>query len=604
MIRYVFLALLAPSLAFAQSVPTFGRSGLSATGQHVITETDFANALRTKADSPQLDAEIDRARATEIAPFAFTGSPAARTAMARAAEVRSLLDWLLPADNGDAAAALTRLCQAVPGNLHVSMAGNWTWNSSVMACGRRSLAVVGNGPGVTVITAGTAGIMLDVAAPVGKRVTLRGMTILSSAPAGTQAVMRVSYPHVPSASLGSVVMEDVEIISPASGAVAGSICKGLMLDGAWQPKVARVVLTGRAAIPGDPGCALVDVSETIALSISHSQQYFGDALVYQSGYTEGLTFLDNSLVATNTWVRQNLDTIVRRAGLTMIGFWGTNNEISTQQSGLSLASAQNAMLVGQEYGTWGTGAWIAQDLTDVQGLTSSSELIVGGSNAATSNGVRVSRGSGAYSGNNTWSNLDIQGAVQGYAMIFGPNTDQNSAQGLRFEIGRAYVLDQGTNNTITYRALGGGLAHVGNASILGSTSQLLFGVDNIPNAANALVATASTAGSSPVLGARGPDANISVALQSKGIAPVILQTGNGTSLVARPDGSGAQVNYGVVVSGSGTNAVIYTGSPGANVVVVPGPGNGALGLSGIPTCPNATTGQLCSAGSGQPVLVK
>lgn len=63
MIRPLLLAmlpalsvLLAPSPAAAQSTPPFGRSGLSATGQHVMTEADFGAALATKADSTRLDA--------------------------------------------------------------------------------------------------------------------------------------------------------------------------------------------------------------------------------------------------------------------------------------------------------------------------------------------------------------------------------------------------------------------------------------------------------------------------------------------------------------------------------------------------------------------
>ncbi len=100
MIRYVTLALLAPSLALAQSAPPFGRSGLSATGQHVMIETDFAAAMRTKADSTRLDAEIARALAGEAGKANLTDLAAKADISALVPLASSLIAKLDAAETG------------------------------------------------------------------------------------------------------------------------------------------------------------------------------------------------------------------------------------------------------------------------------------------------------------------------------------------------------------------------------------------------------------------------------------------------------------------------------------------------------------------------
>ncbi len=594
------LLAVAASVASAQTVPTIAESGrttgrLPTAGQSVAMKRDIEAAIGTKQDAATFP----------LAPYAASNSPAMRTAMARAAEVRSLLDWLLPADNGDAAAALTRLCQAVPGNLRIAVTGDWAWNGSVTACSGRNLDLRGNGPGATNISAAASGVMLDVQASIGQRVTLRDMTVASAAPGGTRAVLRVTYPHVGSSSRGSVLVEDVEIAPPAAG--GGAVCSAVVLDGAWKARVNRVVMTA-AAVPAT-GCGILSLSETFETTISHSVQYYGDALAYQAGYAEGVTLQDNTVVAANHLFKQAPSGIVTRSGYTLNGLWLTDNEVATQQGGVRIAEALEVTAKGMHWSQWAGAAagvpWTAYDLTDVQNLVGMGDLFIGsGVNPGQATGIRLRQlPGGTAAGNNTWIGANGEG-VLGIAVDFGPNTALNAVLGMRVEPGVGAVIDLGASNIVTTRNLSGGMSVKGNASIFGDGGQTLLGIANVPGAANAITVHPAAAGLPPYLSADGQDANIPIGLNGKGTAGVVLNTGGGTALAVRPDGAGAQVNYGIVQSGSGSNGVIYTGSPGSNVVVMPGQGSGILALSGIPTCAAALTGQLCSAGSGQPVTVK
>lgn len=493
----------------------------------------------------------------------------------------------------------------------VSMPGKWTWDSSVTNCGNRNVAIAGEGPGITMVVTSVPTIMLDYAGTTGQRVSLTGMTILSSSSSGTSTVLRAVYsPHVASSTQGSVTMSDLQVTSGGTGATAATFCKVAKLDGAWQSRFTNILFNGRFATPGDAGCAMVDISESFDTLIDKSQQVYGDALVYQSGYAEGIVITGGTAVIGTNWVyTQAASGIVKRSNFSMLGLWLSHLEASTQQGGLKLADVKGVLPSAVSWTQWGPlpagSTWVGYDLTDAVSVNSTGDVFVGSPYPADVTAIKLQRSGGTAAANNTWVAPTMEGGV-GTGVNFGANTTLNVVLGMRIQPGLTGIIDAGTGNIITSRRPSGAMATQGNTDILGAGGQVLLGIGNLPDAINRVRVNPNIGNLPPYLSFEGQDPNLKIqaTFLAQGNTGCVVNNSMGTVFVCDVQGAGAQVNYPIVKSATSGNAVFYTGNSGANIAYGTQGGGVALFFN-IPLCSTAPAGALCSAsGSGSAVSVK
>ncbi len=547
---------------------------------------------------------------------------AARSLAQRASDSINVLDYGAQRGGPDCTVAFNTAIALLPANggeVYLPPGDYWL-QSSILISGK-VVSIQGAGRGVTRVHLAHTGVGFDIApGNVLSKVMLGGFSLFAESQAGqTAAGIRITYPTTSSFGYVSASIREIEFFSYPNSAngtapFPQTFLRGLVLNGCWSTQVSDVSWFGPPAAPGSTSSALVELNGSVDTRLHGLQAYYGNAVVLQTGYCEGI-YLSSPLVVGADYLMLQTDETkwvgyaVGRAML--LGLWVAQGEVNTSLGMVQLANVTDGFFAGLDI-TRDTGPNTSQtffSLTNVSNFHVSACNFVGGPNGGTPADV-------AFSFTST------------------VNSSSNIIEGCHFEDMATVIQINGTNGTVGLTTYG---LHLGNVplatAIIDSTpansgdflsfitpSQVgtpagwgnskdhvfsnqggttLFRITNVGNAANYLRSQAATSSNPPTLCFDGEDGTVNGVIQTKGGNLFINASGgttNSGNMVSLMNTAGA-TNWPVFQNATAGNlSLIETNAGGLGIQP-----KGALWLSptsglfapGLPTVkPASGSGQV------------
>jgi hypothetical protein len=440
-----------------------------------------------------------------------------------------------------------------------------------------------------------------------------------SATGQTAAAIRITYPSSSSFGYVTASIDEVEIFgypNAANGTTPfpQTFLRGLVLNNCWSTQVRNISWFGPPAAAGTTTSAVIEVNGSIDTRIDGIQAYFGNAVVLQTGYCEGIYIHAPVVVGADYLVSQTNETLwpsYKPDQAMLLGLWVANGEVNTNLGTVLLNNVTGGFFSNLDLSR-DSGPSTAQsffNLTNVSNFQISQCNFVGGPSGGVSQDI-------AFNFSATWDSSDnvIEGCffedMATAILINGANgTVGLTAYGLRFSnipLSTAIIDNSGNSsgNFISFSTpvQGNAPSGVGNTKDwvwTGLAGQILFYINNVAAATNYVRNQPAATTNPPALCFDGSDGQVNGIIQTKG-GNLYLNAAGGTSQ------SGNLASF-LNISGS-TNWVVFQNAKGSNsstistnaggLSIVP---NGALQLSptggvfapGLPTTkPSAGSSQI------------
>jgi hypothetical protein len=561
-----------------------------------------------------------------VATLVSSGASLARTLAARAVDTYNLLDFGAMMGGPDCSAAfVAAFAQMPPGGGEIFVPAGDYWLTSPVVLAGKPIMLRGAGKGLTRIHIQHTGIGLDFApGNILSKILIADLSLYAESPLGQSAAgIRISFPSVTAFGYVTATVNDVELFGYPNGANAvapfpQTFLRGLVLNNCWSAQVNNVSWFGPPAIAGSTSSAVVELNGSVDTRIHAIQAYYGNAVVLQTGYCEGIYLSNPLVVGADYLVRQTDETkwpgyAVGRAML--LGLWAANGEVNTNLGTVQLANVTDGFFANLDI-TRDGGPNTAQALF---GLTNVSNFHVTGCNFV-----------GGPAGGN---GQDI--AFQFTSTV---NSSSNIIDGCHFEDMATVIQIIGPNGTVGLTTFG---LHLGNVpmatAIIDPTSQdagnyisfatpsqagvpagigntkdhvlananggVLFRVNNVASAANFARIQPATASNPPTLCFDGSDTVVNGVIQTKGGNLYVNASGGAGgsgNLMSMVNTAGA-TSWPVIQNATagnlsllGTNAGGLAVQPKGALWLSPG---GGLFAGGLPTTkPTAGSGQVWNNG--------
>ncbi len=550
----------------------------------------------------------------------------ARSLAHRATDSINVLDFGAVQGGPDCTAAFQAAIAQLPGSGgEVYMPAGDYWLQSPIVIAGKVVALRGAGRGLTRIHLQHTGVGFDLApGNVLSKVIIGEFTMFAESGMGqTAAGLRITYPSTSSFGYVSASIREVEFFSYPNGAngtapFPQTFLRGLVLNGCWSTQVSNISWFGPPAAPGATTSALVELNASVDTRIHGLQAYYGNAVVLQTGYCEGIYLSSPIVVGTDYLMLQTDET--KWAGYAvgrpmLLGLWVAQGEVNTSLGTVQLANVTDGFFAGLDI-TRDTGPATSQTMFN---LTNVSNFHVSGCNFV-----------GGPDGGNA---LDVA-----FNFASTSNSSSNIIEGCHFEDMTTVIQISGGNGTVGLTTYG---LHLGNVplatAIIDSTpatagnylsfmtpsqpnvpvgwgnskdhvfsnqsGSVLFRITNVPAAANFLRAQAATTTNPATLCFDGSDGTVNGVIQTKGGSLFINAAGGSSgsgNIVSLMNTQGA-ANWLVLSNAlAGNLSLISTNAGGIGVQP-----KGALWLSpssglfvpGLPTVkPAAGSGQVWNNG--------
>lgn len=506
---------------------------------------------------------------------------------------------LTPVPVGDDAVAINAAIAAFPagGGCLDLQPGTYVLYSQITVT-NKSIIIRGVGEGPVLLVQAHSGFGMVISQDaLDKTVSLSNFRVVSVASTAIPLFLSISYTQVvASYARSSVYITNVSILSGSGGTAANSFSKGIAMANCWSPKIENYMFVGRYASPSIANTCAIDLTECFDVWIVNSSIHYGEAMVRQYGYCEGIRIIHPTAVGCDWLVTQDVSGIVKRATFNLNGLWITGGEINTQRGGLKLAAVTTIVGANNHWSRWGDSGstYIVYDYTDVTQSVHMGDNCTGGLTTATSTYAKCQKASGNCA-INRWIGSLVQNT--GKAADFGVNTELNDLVDVMSVNGVVVqnFTDAGVRNRITFRDQQGDDGKVGNRIFKGAGGQSLFVIADVADAANIIQVVPTPAGGTPYFNIGGPDTNIGLTVVTKGQSGFVLNHSGGTSLVVSPQ-SATSANYPLLRSAASGNAVVYgTEGADANINLIISP----KGSGGVYFGTKLTSyGAADSAGSG------
>jgi hypothetical protein len=449
--------------------------------------------------------------------------------------------------------------------------------TEIIAASGQQVAIRGQGKGITRIHIAHTGIALDIApGALTNRVSIRDMSVYAENSGGqTAAFARITYAPTSSFGYVNVVIENVECFgypNPANGLspFPQTFRRGFILNGCWSPMVRDCSFFGPPSVAGATASALLEINGTNDTRLISPQIYYGQALVIQTGYCEGL-YIKNPLVVGSDYVFYQTAltgwTGYVSGKTSLLGFWCYGGELNTALGHMKVNMLVDGFVAGCDI-TRDTGPSTPQvlfDFTDVSrfhfgpcdwsggpgtsdvaiqfqaSINSSGCSLLGGRFENMATCIAIVGASGTVGG--CFTDFNIGNVPTATAIIDGSLSSNGNL--MRFR----------TPATLQHPA---GIGSVKDHLLTGPDGSPLFRVQSINGAANFWKVLPVTAGNPPVLLATGTDGTVNATIQT---------TGGNLYLSAAGDGvSGGLASFISVTSGS--SKVTFTNAAPGNLVQI------------------------------------
>ncbi len=548
-------------------------------------------------------------------------SGVARSLVNRVNDSINVLDYGAVRGGPDCTAAFTAALAVLPsagGELYIP-AGDY-WLQSAVAISGKAVAIRGAGRGQTRVHLQHTGVGFDIApGNILSKVVVSGLSLYAESSSGqTAAGIRVTYPSATSFGYVSTIIHEIELFgypnaSNGMSPFPQTFLRGLVLNGCWSTQVSNISWFGAPAPAGSTSSAVVELNNSVDTRLDSVQAYYGNAVVLQTGYCEGI-YVNNPLVV-------GVDYLMVQTGETtwpgyvvgrnmLLGLWVSHGELNTNLGTVKLANVADGFFFGLDITRDGgpTGSQTFFNLTNVSNFHVSGCNFVGG--PVGSAGADV-----AFSFSSTY------------------NSSSNIIEGCHFENMATVIQINGANGTVGLTTYG---LHLGNVPLataivdnsavnsgnylsfmtpstattpagLGSSKDhvfsnqngaTLFQINNVSGTANFIRHQPATTSNPPTMCFDGSDNTVSGVIQTKGGSLFINAAGGGgggnmLSLVNTP----GAVNWVIMQNATSANlSLIGTNTGGLGLqpkgALVLSP-SGGLFMPGLPTSkPASGSGQV------------
>ncbi len=555
-----------------------------------------------------------------LASVAVTGA-FPRTLSARSLDVINVIDFGASVGGADCSSAFNAAFAqlAVTGGQVFVPAGDY-WLMSPLTINGKAVHLRGAGRGQTRIHLQHTGIGFDFApANLFNKVVVSSLSIYADCMAGqTACAIRLTYP--PSTAFGYVttVVQDVELFGypNAANGVAPfpqTFQRGLVLNNCWSSQLDGLSWFGPPAPSGATSSAVIELNGSIDTRISGLQAYYGNTVVLQTGYCEGI-YLNNPLVvAADYFFTQTDETrwagyVIGRAML--LGLWVTGGEVNTNLGTMQLSNVTDVFVsnldITRDLGPNSPETFF--NLLNVSNLHVSGCNFVGGPTGGNSQDVAFQFNSTANSSSNIISGCHFEDLATVIEIVGANGTVGLTAYGLNLSnvpLNTAFVdpTPLEASNYISFVSPGSagtpaGLSVMKDFVVCNSAGNPLLRVNNVASAANLIRHQPATTGNAPTLCFDGTDSVVGGVLQTKG--------GNLTISAAGGTAGGGNLATLTSVVGATNWITLQNASPGNLSLVTTNAGglglqpkgalwltpSGGLFLTGLPTSKPAN-------GSGQ-----
>ncbi len=474
-----------------------------------------------------------------------------RTLAQRAADRINVLDFGAQLGGPDCTAAFNAAIAVMPasgGELYLPPGDYWLQSSIVIS--GKVISIQGAARGVTRIHLAHTGIGFDIApGNVLSRVMLGGFSLYAESQNGqTAAGIRITYPSTSSFGYVSASIHEIEFFSYPNSAngtapFPQTFLRGMVLNGCWSTQIANVSWFGPPAAPGTTSSALVELNGSVDTRLHGVQAYYGNAVVLQTGYCEGI-YLSSPLVVGADYLMLQTDETkwpgyaVGRSML--LGLWVAQGEVNTSLGVVQLSNVTDGFFSGLDI-TRDTGPNTSQvffNLTNVSNFHVSGCNFVGGPNGGTPADVAFSFTSTVNSSSNIIDGCHFEDMATVIQINGANGTVGLTTYGLHLgNVPLATAIVDATPATSgdylsfitpsqsnTPAGWGNSKDHV--FSNQGGTT--LFRITNVANAANYLRPQAATSANPPTLCFDGSDGTINGVIQTKG-GNLFINAAGGTS---------------------------------------------------------------------------
>ncbi len=549
-------------------------------------------------------------------------SGVARSLVSRTSDSINVLDYGAVRGGPDCTAAFNAAIAMLPsagGELYIP-AGDY-WLLSSIAISGKAVAILGTGRGQTRVHLQHTGIGFDIVpGNILGKVVVNGLSLYAEGSSGqTAAGIRVTYPSATSFGYVSTIIHEVELFGYSNASNGASpfpqtFLRGLVLNGCWSTQVSNISWFGPPAPAGSTTSAVVELNSSIDTRLHSVQAYYGNAVVLQTGYCEGVYISNPLVVGVDFLMLQTNETTWPGyvAGRNMLlGLWVSHGELNTNLGTVQLANVADGFFSGLDITRDGgpTGAQTFFNLTNVSNFHVSGCNFVGGPVGSASADV-------AFSFTSTY------------------NSSSNIIEGCHFEDMATVIQINGANGTVGLTTYGLHLGNVPMATAIIDNSTVnsgnylsfmtpstattpagvgsskdhvfsnqngatLFQINNVSGTANFIRHQPATASNPPTVCFDGSDSTVNGVIQTKGGSLFInaaggsAGSGNMLSLVNTP----GAVNWVVVQNATSANlSVIGTNTGGLGLqprgALVLAPAGGVF-MPGLPTAkPAAGSGQI------------
>ena len=514
------------------------------------------------------------------------GAPS-RTMVSRANDTLNVVDFGAVAGGADCSSAFNAAFAALPANGGEMFipAGDF-WIAAPLLFANKPVVVRGAGRGISKLHFSHNGIGIDFSSSnVFNKASFRDFSAYAESSSGqTAAAIRITYPALSGFGYVSAVISDIECFgypNAANGTAPfpQTFLRGVVLNNCWSTQVNNISWFGPPAPAGATSSAVIEVNRSFDTRIHGLQAYYGDAVVLQTGYCEGIYLTSPLVVGVDYVFRQTDET--QWPGYSpnkpmLLGFWAANGELHVNLGIVQMSNVTDVFFVGLDI-TRDGGPNTSQtlfNLANVSNLHVTGCNFVGGPSGGSSQDV-------AFGFTSTW------------------NSSSNIIDGCHFEDMATVIKISGPNGTVGLTTYG---LHLGNVPVAtavidstspqtgnhlsfmtpatssipagiglttdhvftGGTGSVLFRISNVANAANFIRHQPATASNPPTICFDGSDGQVNGTIQTKGgnfyinAAGGTTGSGNLLSLLNAPNAS----NWPVLQNATTGNLSLLTTNTG------------------------------------------
>ena len=462
-----------------------------------------------------------------------------RSMVRRALDSLNLLDFGATAGGSDCSGAFAAAYAQLPGaGGEIWIPSGDFWLASPLTLSGKAVSIRGSGKGQTRLHLEHTGVGFDFAPGnlFGKVLVLAVSIYAENMSGQTAAAIRITYPSTSAFGYVSAAISDVELFgypnsSNGTAPFPQTFLRGVVLNNCWSSQINNLSWFGPPAPAGGTTSAVIELNGSVDTRLHALQAYYGNSVVLQTGYCEGI-YLSNPLVVGTDYLFSQTDE-TKWAGYSpgramLLGLWAANGEVNTNLGTVQLTNVTDVFMSNLDITRNGgpSTSQIMFDLLNVPNCHVSGCNFVGGPTGGPSQDVAFRFRSTSNSSSNIIDGCHFEDLATVIQIIGANGTVGLTTYGLHLGNvpSSTAIMDptpQEAGNHVSFLTpsqpgipAGVGLSkdHV----LAGTGGAVLFRVNNLAAAANFIRHQPATSSNPPTVCFDGQDGSVNGVIQTKG----------------------------------------------------------------------------------------